>query len=286
METEIQKGIAERIRQAEEKLDIELTIWTKIFLTSLTDHKVDVYGDTYLFYSYLEEEHRLNENYLIDQSLDFQAEWGIKAVVIGENGIGDYLIQLPEDYYGKSRKMGAPVYIMLHERGIIKFFSRFLNHLGNVFTMPVVPFDFVSDYIYKLDPSGKAIPYDWKFYVDRYAKDTNTEVMQSKEGYFYIIDKEGEGEICGEGDSEIKVRLDMCMLNNNYITSLGPFTENFSTQETLGSVRFAASILKKGGIARIITPPWLDNQNSAFNEDEAPLAVHLVEVSLIDFIKK
>lgn len=86
----MQHSILNKIKFAEDKLNVKLPSEVTEFIATLKSKKVTFKTEDWFFYTVSDSNFNANDNFIYESSQDFQKAWGINGVVIASNGIGDY----------------------------------------------------------------------------------------------------------------------------------------------------------------------------------------------------
>jgi hypothetical protein len=113
---------SEIIAEAEQELGFRFPEEWKNYLLQLPDSAM-TYGSEEWIFPFLEEEGR---NFIVDLSKNFREEWKVDGVIFASNGIGDYLLFLPDQ---DEPSLMPQVFVLLHETAEVKLFSSALATL-------------------------------------------------------------------------------------------------------------------------------------------------------------
>ena len=80
-------------------------------------------------------------DFIIEISLDFKKEWGLDGIVIAANGIGDYLVVIPD-------KFGEQILVLMHETAELKLFG---NSIDDLLKNGPEDYFWSDDHLFKLD---------------------------------------------------------------------------------------------------------------------------------------
>jgi uncharacterized phage-like protein YoqJ len=86
---------------------------------------------------------------IIDYSESLSADLKLKMLIIADNGIGDYLLLLPDNENISPQLMKKNIYVLEHESGTIKYYSSSLEE-ALIFT-DEDDFFFKKTFAYKLE---------------------------------------------------------------------------------------------------------------------------------------
>ena len=142
----MKEHLTTKLKQAQDKLGITFPEQLFDFISNLDKIEVEFDDEEWLFESVTDNPKDTNDNYIIDCSVDFKNEWGLDGLVFASNGIGDYLLVLPND-------CGEKILVMMHEIAELRLFSNSIQELSEKGTECY----FSSDYIYKLDKNNNLI---------------------------------------------------------------------------------------------------------------------------------
>jgi hypothetical protein len=141
----MQHFILNKIKFAEEKLKVKLPDDITEFLATLKSQNVAFKTEEWFFYTLSDSKENPDDNFIFESSEGFKKAWDVNGVVIASNGIGDYLVLLPDNVTGTIKD---DIYISLHEYGEIRLFAE------DIFSLQLYgPKDYLtsSDFYIKLD---------------------------------------------------------------------------------------------------------------------------------------
>src|SRR5688572_2187475 len=112
----MKRHIETKLKQAEKKLGLKIPEQIFDFISQLDKPEVKFGEEEWLFWSVTDKPKEVADNFIIKSSFDFKKEWGLNGIVFAENGIGDYLVALPNEFDDK-------VFVMMHESAELKLFG-------------------------------------------------------------------------------------------------------------------------------------------------------------------
>lgn len=96
------------------------------FIVGLDGSEVEFGKESWLFGTVSDARKGLETNYVLRMSRIFKEDWGIVGVILATNGIGDYLLLLPDQQGSSLRK---EIFVVDHEEAMIKLFAPSLECL-------------------------------------------------------------------------------------------------------------------------------------------------------------
>jgi len=143
----MKRHITTKLKQAQEKLGLTFPDQLFEFISRLDKAEVKFGEEEWLFWSVTDKPKDTNDNFIITSSENFKAEWGLNGLVFATNGIGDYLVVLPDEF-------GDLIFVMMHEIAELKLFGQNILDISQNGPMDY----FWSDnYCYKLDDNDKLV---------------------------------------------------------------------------------------------------------------------------------
>lgn len=136
-----------KLKQAQNTLGLRFPEPLFNFIANLHEVEVELDDEEWSFWSVNDSPNDPNDNYIIERSVDFKNEWGLDGLVFADNGIGDYLLVLPND-------CGEQILVMMHEVAELRLFSNSIQELSEKGSEG---YFFSDDYIYKLDEDNNLI---------------------------------------------------------------------------------------------------------------------------------
>lgn len=118
----MQEELLIKIEEAEKGLGFIFPASIRNFLLNLNDFgeffgKEEWYFDIY-------NDVKKGTNTILEDSLTFKEDWKLDAVVIGHNGMGDYLLLLPRRYPKKiDQQLDEIIFVLWHELAEIRIFA-------------------------------------------------------------------------------------------------------------------------------------------------------------------
>ncbi|HEX2532302.1 MAG TPA: SMI1/KNR4 family protein [Chitinophagaceae bacterium] len=139
--------LLQKMEEAETRLGVLFPEEIRSFLSGLPQAEVPFGEEEWLFGSFWDE----TGNYLVERSLDFRENWTLPGVIIAGNGIGDYLVLLPDAATGR---LASTLYVLLHETAEIKVFADSLQQ-----ALEAGPLDYFwsGETLYSLDEEEKLV---------------------------------------------------------------------------------------------------------------------------------
>jgi hypothetical protein len=130
-----------KLKQAQDKLKLKLPDQLFDFISRLDKPEVSFGKEEWLFWTLNDKLDNEASNFIIEISLDFKKEWGLDGIVFAANGIGDYLVVLPD-------RFGEQILVMMHESAELKLFG---NSIDDLLKNGPEDYFWSDDYIFKLD---------------------------------------------------------------------------------------------------------------------------------------
>jgi len=143
----MKRHITTKLEQAEEKLGLTFPDQLFDFISRLDKAEVKFGEEEWLFWSVTDKPKDTNENFIITSSENFKAEWGLDGLVFATNGIGDYLVVLPDEF-------GDLIFVMMHEIAELKLFGQ---NILDISQNGPVDYFWSDNYCYKLDDNDKLV---------------------------------------------------------------------------------------------------------------------------------
>jgi hypothetical protein len=143
----MKRHVTTKLKEAQRKLGLYFPDQLFDFISRLDKTDVKFGKETWLFWSLTDKPNNATENYIVDSSVNFNNEWGLDGLVFADNGIGDYLLVLPND-------CDEQILIMMHEVAELKLFSKSIQELAE---KGPENYFWSDNYLYKLDEDNNLI---------------------------------------------------------------------------------------------------------------------------------
>lgn len=212
--------VISKLNEAEKTLGLKLPEKLFDFISGLNQPEVTLGNETWFFLTVLDDAEDANENYIIQSSLNFNKTWGLEGIVVADNGIGDYLVVLPEE-------LQEIILVLMHETAELKLFGK--NILEVIENGPLDYF-WDDNFLYKLDDDNRLIK----------AKDSAKYISNcDSENYF------------GK-DYDLRTQIDSWIDTEDYgktsdiLTGLKELTESNNTKHKIWSLNKLSDLYFKG----------------------------------------
>ena len=130
-----------KLTQAQDKLKLKLPDQLFDFISRLDKPEVSFGKEEWFFWTLNDKPDDEASNFIIEISLDFKKEWSLDGIVFAANGIGDYLVVLPD-------RFGEQILVLMHETTELKLFG---NSIDDLLKNGSEDYFWSDDYIFKLD---------------------------------------------------------------------------------------------------------------------------------------
>jgi hypothetical protein len=120
------RAIETKLREAEQALGQQMPGDLFAFIAGLSSEEYAFANESWLFWTVTDKPTDRGDNFIIDRSASFRTEWKLNGFVFATNGIGDYLVLLPDK---ESGSLMPTIFIMLHETAELKVFAADLDTL-------------------------------------------------------------------------------------------------------------------------------------------------------------
>jgi hypothetical protein len=169
----MKKHIVARLNQAQEQLGVRIPQGLFEFIANLKKSEVKLGEEEWLFWTI---EDTPDDNFIVTSTLDFRREWNLQGLVFATNGIGDYLLLLPD---GERGEFKDNLFVMVHEAAEIRLFADDLETL-----IKHGPEDYYwnREYCFKLDEHDNVIAW--------HDEQSNERVEKDDRDYDNIFDEE------------------------------------------------------------------------------------------------
>jgi hypothetical protein len=149
--SEIKNEIVKRLHEAQEQLRIQIPHELFDFISNLKQSEVQLGKEEWLFWTIDDVKENMEDNFIVSSTLDFQKEWNLKGLAFATNGIGDYLLLLPnEGGDGFQEK----ILVMMHEKAEIKLFA---DSLASLIELGPDDYYWSNEIYFKLDENNNLI---------------------------------------------------------------------------------------------------------------------------------
>jgi len=174
------------ITQTEQILGIQLPEKFKKTIQKFKNVEQNLGDENWDFY------HIEDENYIVDSSELLREEFEIELIAFAENGLGDYLLLLPNE--NNNSEYQEIIYVFWHEIGMIRMFSKSLKIAIKEGGYTYFD-DTEGEFTYKIDELGNVIKgnesledyemliVDGKVYLDKFHK-LKSEIDDLIDDYF------------------------------------------------------------------------------------------------------
>ena len=143
----MKKSPVQKLKDAEKKLKINFPSSLFKFLSTLDNPEVSFGEEEWIVWTLNDSPGGVADNFIVASSLDFKNEWGLSGLVFATNGIGDYLVVIPE-------KFGEQILVIMHETAEIKLFG---NSIDEVMKFGPEDYFWSDDYLFKIDDDGSLV---------------------------------------------------------------------------------------------------------------------------------
>ncbi len=130
-----------KLEQAQDRLGLQFPAELFEFIAKLDNEKVLFGEEEWLFWSVKDKHSDEDDNYIVKTSLHFKSEWGLDGLVFATNGIGDYLLVMPEE-------LNDVILVMLHETAELKLFSK---NIHDAVQNGPAGYSLTNNYFFKID---------------------------------------------------------------------------------------------------------------------------------------
>lgn len=137
----MKRQVRRKLEQAQEILGLELPEELFEFIAKLDNEQVLFGEEKWLFWSVADKHNDEDDNYIVRTSLNFKSEWGLGGLVFAANGIGDYLLVMPEE-------LNDVILVMLHETAELKLFSK---NIQDAVQNGPAGYSLTDNYLFKID---------------------------------------------------------------------------------------------------------------------------------------
>ena len=141
--------LLQKLAEAELKLDLKFPASVRRFLASLEKWTYSFKDDEWYFPIVLDINDPNKNNSIVENSLAFREEWGLNGVIIAHNGVGDYMLLLPNK--NEPSLIDEMLYVMWHEVAEIRILSW---NIDEAVKHGLDEFIFRNDCVYSLDEEG------------------------------------------------------------------------------------------------------------------------------------
>lgn len=145
----MKKFITDKLDQAQKQLGVVIPKDIYAFISKLKTSEVKFGEEEWLFWTLDDSE---DNNFITESTLDFRNEWKMQGLIFAANGLGDYLVLLPDENGGFQKK----IFVIMHETAEIKLFA---EDLQTLLSEGPEHYYYSDEYCYKIDDDDNVVPW-------------------------------------------------------------------------------------------------------------------------------